>query len=284
MSYSLRMHTLRCLIAMAMLLGLGTPPATAQGNLDLQFPRGVLDTEEPVTDAGPVTIRLNRVEVFTDLGPGPGGRVPTDRLLLVLRILGEIDRLLANTPAPSPLRMVALPPSVPPSDDRPLLPLPANNRPIIPGPLLLDWIQRVEEAARIELPEPDNPTGTYWPRRVYTLRISTLLDPTLARDLLQRLEQCEPATGWRPDSSVDWNALPLMIRGEGVDPLYVERASADGKRFRIGVGLFLHEEDARRIADTVSACLGRRLGVAPINLDGRNLALAYGPRVTIPGS
>jgi hypothetical protein len=284
MSYSFFMCTHRLLAAIALLIWLQIPAATAQGNLDLQFPNGVLDIEEPIADAGPITIRLDRLEVFADLGPGPGGRVPTDRLLLLLRLLGEIDRLLATTPAPSPLRVVALPPSVPPSDDRPLLPLPAQSAPIIPGPLLIEWIQRIEEAAQIELPDPDNATGTYWPRRIYTLRIPTILDPTLARDLVQRLEQCEPASGWRPDSSVDWNALPLLIRGEGADPIYVERASADGKRFRVGVGLFLREEDARRIADSVSSCLGRRVGLVTTTLDGRNLALVYGPRAAISGN
>ena len=260
-----------------------TPPALGQGDVDLQFPRGALDSGEPISAAEPITIRLDRLEVFADLGPGPGGRVPPDRLLLVMRILGEIDRLLAPTGAPSPFRVVALPPSRLAFDDRLLLPLPRHEQPILPAVVLENWVERVEGALELDLPEPDNPTGTYWPHRLYTIRVSSTLDSDAARDALQRIDHsCPPPSGWRPEASVDWNAFPLVIRGAGADPVYIERASADGRRFRVGVGLFLREEDARRISDSLSACMGQSLRVTSLSNDGRNLALVHGSRIPIP--
>ncbi len=261
----------------------GLGPAAAQGDRDLQFPRGVLDVEEPIAPAGPIVLRLERIELLADLGPGAGARAPLDRLLLVARLGGEIDRLLGSSSVPFPIRLAALPPGALPPDDRPILPLPPHGRPLIPGALLPEWLQRIEEALSIELPEPDNPGGTYWPHRLYTVKVEGTLDHTDARETLQRLEQaCEPFTGWRPDPSVDWNTFPLMVRGPGADPIYVERASADGRRFRIGFGLFLREDDARRLATSISSCLGRSLGVAAIQNEGRNLALVHGSRVRIP--
>ncbi len=149
--------------------------------------------------------------------------------------------------------------------------------------MLPEWIERLEEVLSLDLAEPDNTAGTYWPHRLYTVKVDGTLDHSDARETLQRLElACEPSTGWRPGPSVDWTLFPLMIRGEGADPIYVERASADGRRFRIGFGLFLREEDARRMADSVSACLGRSLRVSGIQNEGRNLALVHGTRVKVP--
>lgn len=257
--------------------------ATAQGDLDLQFPDGPLGGSEPIEDAGPVTIRLEHLEVYADLGPGPGGRAPLDRLLLTIRLLGELDRLLSLTSAPAGLAMAALSPGAMAPEDWPVLPLPPHTQPMIPSRMLPEWIEVVAEAANVELAEPDNPAGTYWPSKLYTLKISETLDPTDTRQVIQRLRNaCTPPSGWQPDPSVSWSELPMLVRGEGADPTYVERATSDGRRFRVGVGLFLEEGHAQRLASTLSSCLGRSLTPRAMTHDGRAISLVHGPSANIP--
>lgn len=259
------------------------PLALSQGDHDLQFPQGELRVSEPVSEAGPIVIHLEHLEVYAELGPGPGGRAPMDRLLLTMRVLGEFDRLLAFSQSSSTLRFSALPPGAYAPDDAPVLPLPPHGQPLIPQHLMTQWMSVFEAAGQVDLPTPDNPTGTYWPQRLYTIRVEGTLDRIDARQTLQRLEStCAPPTGWRPEASVDGQNFPMVIRGEGADPLFVEKASADGRSFRVGFGLFSREEDARRMADSLAGCAGRKLKVSSISSSGRTLALVYGPRSKIP--